>query len=94
MSYSTKVVRPERAGGGTLTTHVQASCTCGWVGVMYPTHTIEGYTLAERDATKHYDRHERGLCRNPTHDGNRDDPTTYYCGNPRNHAADCGNWEV
>lgn len=92
MAYSTDVVRPERAGGGAL---VQASCTCGWLGVLYDTDTtraVEGRRLAERDATAHHNAHLTALCNVETDDGNRDDPTAYYCGHPRNHAGDHGAW--
>jgi hypothetical protein len=31
-------------------------------------------------------------CRFETSDGNRDDPSYAYCGHPKNHAGDHGNW--
>jgi hypothetical protein len=42
-------------------TYVSPKCSCGWTGVNYPTRTVEGQQLAERDAADHAYAHEHGL---------------------------------
>lgn len=42
------IARTERSGD-----HVRGVCSCGWSGVLNPTRTVEGFTLAERDAREH-----------------------------------------
>jgi hypothetical protein len=39
----------QRAGRG----YVRAVCACGWQTTDYPTRTVEGSRLAERDARDH-----------------------------------------
>ena len=40
--------------GKPLVIRVQGACTCGWSGVLYSLRaSIEGWALAERDATEH-----------------------------------------
>ncbi|SKO14823.1 hypothetical protein [Mycobacteroides abscessus] len=77
MSIYTQTVNPTRNADGTLTNaYVLPKCTCGWHGVMYSTRTVEGWTLAERDAADHEWSHdhgagwfdyEKGWVNNPAH---------------------------
>lgn len=41
--------------------HVQPQCSCGWLGVLYPIRTVEGWSIAEQAANDHMYAHEHGL---------------------------------
>jgi hypothetical protein len=41
--------------------YVQAQCSCGWTGVLRTIRTVEGWSIAERDAKEHGYCHENGL---------------------------------
>lgn len=56
--HTTTVRRPPRADRKPSTTHVQAVCTCLWMGTLTPApyDSSEGVRLAEREAQDHLHR--------------------------------------
>lgn len=53
------LVHPKRADGTPSPNYIIAECECGWRGVLTSLRTVEGRTLAQRDADDHNFKHIR-----------------------------------
>lgn len=77
-----------------------AAVTARRIGVVGDTGTTAGalsedawLSLSLELTTLLAEQPDAPTCDREASDGNRDDPTMYYCGFPRNHAGDCGAWQ-